>query len=150
MKARTRTTRWLLIAFLFGLLATAAGLTLSGHHGAPTVAKANVAAPTTSAHPVLQQPQPAFIAAVSGKHMLTAPAGTQRYRVAVSTYSNSGAPAMTGASAPQPNMSSGNGATSSSHAATLASRTVGAPLQSNRSVASATNQPPQTGAGDFA
>jgi hypothetical protein len=53
MKARTKSTRWLLLTLLFGLMA-AAGLALTHHHAAPTVAEAHaVAAPAHAAPPKL-------------------------------------------------------------------------------------------------
>lgn len=64
MKARTRTTRWLLVALLFGILATA-GLALTHHHRAATVAKANHA--VVPKHAALQQPHPALLASTGGK-----------------------------------------------------------------------------------
>ena len=71
MKARTRKSRWLLIALLFGFLA-AVGLTLARHHGAPTVAMAHG---VTTPHAVTPQPPLPLSASIGGEHTFAAPAG---------------------------------------------------------------------------
>jgi hypothetical protein len=70
MKARTRKTRWLLIALLFGLL-TAAGLTLLHRRYIPMITAANYAAPT---HSVLGQARTAAVASTAGDDTTWAPA----------------------------------------------------------------------------
>lgn len=72
MKARTRKTRWLLIALLFGLLG-AAGLMLT-HHRRATLANANDAIAPKHAAP--RQSRAALLALAGGGQTLTPPADT--------------------------------------------------------------------------
>lgn len=105
MKARTKKTRWLLIALLFGLLA-AAGLTFTRHHGVRTITATNeVAAPKHTA-----LPPAALVAANVGKQTPALPAGTASSDEAVvGTYYNDQQPHQTGHSDAQSDTSTGGG-----------------------------------------
>ena len=144
MKARTKTTRWLAIAFLFGLIATA-GLTLA-HRGAPSLSKA-----TESAAPVrtvLQLPHlaPALIASTGGPDALT----PRAHRFVGSSYTNSqAATAAALRSDSQSDAPTGNTAWSN-HATDLTGDSNGAPQPQSHPAASGTEPMPQPGAGEVA
>lgn len=147
MKAKTKKTRWLLIALLVGFLA-AAGLALSGHHGAPTVAKAKGATPPT--HAVLAQPHANLVAAIGAKHAFWAPAGARPGDGPTEdTYSNSQAPLLTGHSgAPTNTPTAIAGGWSHVAAGSAAASNNGTQPPSNHP--SATGHAPKDGAGEFA
>lgn len=73
MKARIKTTRWLLISLLFGLLA-AAGMILTHHSGVRFVTTASQ--PVSPKHIVMQKLHAALLAATGGKLTLATPVGT--------------------------------------------------------------------------
>jgi hypothetical protein len=137
MKARNNKTRWLLIALLFGFLAVA-GVTLTRHHGAPTIAKANdTTAPT---HTLLQQPVAALLAVIGGKHVPWAPAGAGRDDEPVaSTYSNN----------PQPRVTGHSGSPSSASNADPAGGSSDGPQPQSNRPSTPANHLPQNGAGEF-
>lgn len=101
MKARTRKTRWLLVALLFGFLA-AVGLTLARHHGAPTVAMTHGAATSHAATP---QPHSPLLASIGGKHTFAVPTGSPDDGLAADTDSNRHQPPLTGHSGAPANTS---------------------------------------------
>jgi len=148
MKARTRKTRWLLIALLFGLLATA-GLTFTRHHGAATLAKASGA---TTPHAVLPQPHAAPLVSIGGKHALGAPAGARfDDGLAVDTDSNSQGRGLTGHFGAPVNTSSTVAAGWSHDAAGPAGgSSIATQPPSRRPAASGPGNPPQDGADGFA
>ena len=137
MKARTKTTRWLLLASLFGLLA-AAGLTITRYYAEPTFAKANDTA--RPPHTVLQQLHAALRAAVGATPLFTAPA--HRHWAGYGTYSNT----------PAHGVIDRAGGTGSSNqtVASAGDPVVGTQPRSHRPVASNTSPAPQPGAGDYA
>jgi hypothetical protein len=142
MKARTKTTRWLLISFLVGLL-TAAGLTVAYHHGVPTLAKAI----TTPARTVLQPRHETLIAATDGPHTLT----HGIHWVVASSYSDSHTPDVTGShSDSHSNAATGSGTGWNNHASGQTADTSGALQPQNHPPTAGTNHVPQAGSGDFA
>ena len=144
MKARTNTTRWLLISFFVGLLA-AAGLTFAYHHGVPTLAKANGLATPTPA--VLQTRHETLIAASGGPHTLT----DGIHWVAPSSYSDTHTPDVTDSrSDSHSNAATGSDTGSSNHAGDQTSDTAGAPQPQTRPATTGTNHVPPAGSGDFA
>jgi hypothetical protein len=147
MKARTRTTRWLTVALLFGFLA-AVGLTLARHHFVRTLA-AHVTAPPT--HAAVQPPDVTLVPATHPGHSGAAPAGTRHYRVALDTYSNSQAPAARGHSDPQSRAGTAGGTGRSSETAGPTGDPIGATQpRVNPLVVAETGSPPHAAAGDFA
>lgn len=97
MKARTKTTRWLLIALLFGLLA-ATGLALTLHHGAPKLVRVHDAA---TPQPALNATLPAAIS--TGTQTVTAPAGAgPDHEFVANTYSNTPPPQTNGGNSNPP------------------------------------------------
>jgi hypothetical protein len=133
MKARNKKTRWLLLALLFGILAVA-GLTLTRHHGAPSIAKANDT--TAPRHTLLQQPVAALLAGIGGKHAPWAPAGAGRDEEPVASPHSR----VTGPSGSPPH---------TSNADPVGASSVGTQPRSNPPATSATNHLPQNGAGEF-
>ena len=149
MKARTKTTRWLLIALLFGLI-VAAGLTLTRHPGTATVATANH--PAAPKHTAPQQPHPALLAASEEKHILHHPASVGRDReFADGLHSGTLRTRVTNRSAAPSNPTAGidTGSTHYSTDPALGSST-GMQPQSARPSAPAASELPQGGSGDFA
>lgn len=144
MKARTKSTRWLLLALLFGLLA-AAGLTLTWHHGTPTLAKANaVAAPV---HAVLKAPAAPLVASTATRHKIT----THFYGVAGGSYSGNQEPdAITSHSDSHSDASSGGGGGWSNHASEQTDESIGAPQPHSHPATAGTNPVPPPGSGDYA
>ena len=146
MKARTKKTRWLLLALLFGLLA-AAGLTLTRHHGR-TVVAATVA--PTPPHAVLPQPHAVLLAATGGKQTLWAAAGALRDEVVTAhthTYSNSRLPQQPGTSDTPSDTPNAVGAGASDEA----TGPTGNPAKpSNTPATAADGHLPQGGAGELA
>lgn len=145
MKARTKKTRWLLIALLFGLLA-AAGLTLTLRHGAPILAKATVA--PGPVHTALQ-PNTALTASIGEGQTLTTPPGAHGHW-AVDAYSDSQPPVANNHSGSHSDTGAGTSSNSGS-ADSAADPIPGARPQSNHPATSDTGHLPQNGgAGDFA
>lgn len=144
MKARTRKTRWLLIALLFGLLA-AAGLTFTRHHARTFVAANVPPAPRV----VLPQPHAVLLASIGGKHTLWTPAGALPDDGATAqAYSNNQQPPQTHSGAPS-NTSTATSAARSSAAAVSAGTSSTAAQPSNQPATAAGNLP-QPGAGEYA
>ena len=145
MKAKTKKTRWLLIALLFGFLA-AAGLTFEHLHGAGTIVKANGAAPTT--HPVSHQPHGALLASIGGKQPLWVPSGARPDDdLVVRAYSNTQGLRVTGHSGTPSNTST---AVATGWSNDSSDPAAGTQPQSNRPTTPATSHVPQSTAGDFA
>lgn len=137
MKARTKKTRWLLIALLFGLLA-GAGLTFTRHHVVRTITATNeVAAPKHSA-----SPHAALFAANVGK---PAPAlllgADSNDEVVAGTYPNRQQPHRTGQSGAQSDASTGGGIE-------LVSRIAGSSGGSNGGSQPQSNHPSTPGTGN--
>lgn len=146
MKARTKKTRWLLIALLFGLL-VAAGLTFTGRHARTFVAASVAPAP---AHVVLPQPHAVLLASTSGKHTLWGPARALSDDGATAqTYSNSQQPPQSHSGAPS-NTSTATSAGWSSTADVAAGASSNGAPPSNRPATASTGQQPQPGAGELA
>jgi hypothetical protein len=144
MKARTKKTRWLLLALLFGLLA-AAGLTFTYRHGVPTLAEANdVAAPV---HAAPQPPHAALIAANVGAPTVT----PHTHRIVASSYVESETPDATPSHSDSPsNPAARSGTGWANDAADHAGDSIGAPQTRSHPAASGSNPGPQPGTGDFA
>lgn len=150
MKATPRTTRWLLIALLFGLLATA-GFTLTQHHGDPTAANAQVTAAPMDVVP--QQHHAGLLAATGGKPTPKAHAGAHfRLEFVHNTHSNVTQPHATGSTNTPSNTSIGvGGGWGHQVAATTGGSADGPQPQGNDHPAtSGTNSLPQNGAGEYA
>lgn len=145
MKATKRTTRWLLIALLFGFLAVT-GLTLAHRHGVRTLAKVNDTALPTHTN-VAQRPLAALIAPTGG-NLIPPPAGTPGRMIG--TYSNSHAPSPGGRSGLPSNAATAIGTAWSNEAADPAERPVGATQPTGRTVTPNNGHPQPAGAGDFA
>lgn len=137
MKARTKKTRWLLIALLFGLL-VAAGLTLTRHHGVRMITASNeVVAPKATA---------SLLAANGGTHAPAFPVGTaSNDEVVAGTYSNSQQPHHTGYSDSQSDTPTRGGIGLSNQAAGPSDGSNGGSQpQSNRPSTSGAGNTPQT------
>lgn len=144
MKARTRTTRWLLISLLLGLLA-AAGLTLTFQHGVAAPAAANGAA--APAHAALQPLHETLNASTGGPHTLT----QGIHWVVASSYSDSHTPAVTdGRPDPHTDTAAASNTGWSSHPADQADDTSGAPQPQSHPATGGTSHVSQAGSGDFA
>lgn len=145
MKARTKSTRWLLLTLLFGLMA-AAGLALTSHHGTPALARANAVAPP--AHTALKPPTPVLVASTGTTHRFT----PHFYGVPASWYSNSElADAITSHSDAHSDAPAGsNGGGWGNHAAEQTDDSVGAPQSQSHPTTAGTNHVPPPGSGDFA
>jgi len=143
MKARTKKTRWLLIALLFGLLA-AGGLTFMRHHGVrPITAGHEAAAPQQPALPHV-----ALLAANNGTRAPVYPAGAaadSNDEVVVGTDSNSQPPHQSGHSDAQSDTSTGGGiGVSNQVAGPAGASNGGSQSQSNQPSTSATGNAPQS------
>lgn len=147
MKARTKKTRWLLIALLFGFLATV-GLIVTAHHGARTNIAAKVA--PTPMHAVLPPPHVVLLGSTDGKHTLLTGVGPIPDDVKTAqTPSNTPQPHQGGQlSTPSDPSLTGGAAPGGDGAVPAGSPNVtGAP---NNSPSVATGQPLQAGAGELA
>lgn len=143
MKARTKKTRWLLIALLLGFLAVA-GMTFL-RHGPTVSAQVSHATPAPAA---LQQPQSAPLAATTGRQPLYVPAAGGAYEGSVSrAYSNS---QQTPATAHSGTGANTTAATPNNPPAYSASAAGNTPAQSNHSAPSNTSQSPQNPANGYA
>lgn len=142
MKARTKSTRWLLLILLVGLMA-AAGLALTHHHANPTVAKLNaVVAP---AH--IAPPETTLVASAGTPHRVT----PRFYGIAASSYSDGQlSDPITNHSDSHSDASSGSGAAWGSHAAGQTDDSVGAPPPQNHPAPTDTHQVPPAGSGEYA
>ena len=141
MKARKKTTPWLLISLLFGLIA-AAGLALTHHDGAPAFAKANGAAvPIHAIHPHLT-----LVAASNEKH-----AGEPHfYWVAESSNLNTRTPEVTTSHFDSHSSAATGGDAGWGSHSHPTDDSVGAPQPQNHPATAGTNHVPQPGAGDYA
>lgn len=149
MKATPRTTRWLLIALLFGLLATA-GFTLTHHHGAPTTANVHV---TVAPKAVVPQHHAILLAATSVTPEPKAHAGAHfRLELVHNTQSNPTQPHVTGPSNTPSNTSTGVGRGWGNQVATATGGSGEGPQPqgNDHPATSGTHSPPQNGAGEYA
>jgi hypothetical protein len=148
MKATTKKTRWLLIALLFGFLATA-GLLFTAHHGARMLVAATLAPPPQ--HAVLARPLLALLADTGGTHTLSTRAGTIADGINTDqTSSNSRQPHESGhSSAPSDSSTTGAAGRSDEGIAPAGGPAV-IRTPGNTPSTAATGQPPQAGAGEFA
>lgn len=137
MKARTKKTRWLLIALLFGLLA-AAGFTFTRHHAVRMITATNeVAAPK---QPAL--PHAALLAANDATHAPGFPAAADSDdEVVAGTYFNTQQPDQTCQSDAQSDASAGGGIE-------LISRVTGSSGGSNGGSQPQSNHPSASGNGN--
>lgn len=144
MKARTKKTRWLLIALLFGFMAVA-GLTFL-RHGPTITAQVSHATPAPAA---LQQPQTAPLASTGGRQPLYVPTAGGADEGSVSdAYSNSQRTPATGHSdAPANTATATSSNNSPAYSASVASNT---PAQSSHPAASNTTQSPPSLANGYA
>jgi nicotinate-nucleotide--dimethylbenzimidazole phosphoribosyltransferase len=145
MKARTKSTRWLLLTLLVGLMA-AAGLALTWHHATPALAKANPLAPP--AHTAVKPPQAALVASTGTPH-----GATPRFHgVATSSYSSSELPdPIKSRSDSHSDASTGNsGGGWGNHAAEQTDDSTGAPQPQIHPATADTRPVPLAGSGDYA
>lgn len=144
MKARTKTTRWLLIALLLGFVAVA-GVTFL-RHGPTTLAQASHTLPAPAA---LQQPDTAPLVATGGRQPLYVPTyGGADERSVSDAHSNSQQTPATAHSDTPANTSTGTSSNNPpAYSASVASNT---PAQSNHPAASNTSQSPQNPANGYA
>ena len=144
MKARTKSTRWLLLTLLVGLMA-AAGVALTWHHAAPAFARADaVAAP---AHTALEPARATLIAATGTTHRVA----PHFHGIVASSYSNSRpADAITTHSDSHPDASAGSGGGGGDHAAEPTDDSVGGPPQHNHPATADHHPVAPPGSGDYA
>lgn len=146
MKARTKTTRWLLIALLFGLLA-ATGLTLTLHHGAVQLAKVH---DTAAPHPAPSSILPTAIGTATQTLTASVGAGPDR-EVVDNTDVTSPPPRTTGGETNTSKTSASPDTAWSNHSNGPAADGDGGGRQGNApSPTSTPGAPAQNGAGDYA
>jgi len=148
MKARTKTTRWLLIALLFGILA-ATGIALTLHHGVPRLARVH---DTAAPHPALNAPPPLPTSISAGVHTLTTPVGAAPEGGIVAYTGSNTAPAdyTDGRSNPPAPPAAAPDAAGSNSSNSPSGGTTGVQQSNGPSTTSTPGTPPQNGAGDYA
>lgn len=146
MKARSKRTRWLLIALLFGFLAVA-GLALVHHHGSRLIAATTDA--TAPAPVMLQQPHAAFRVSDGAWQPLRVPSPGDDDAPVVATHSNTQQLSATGHFDAPANTSSAAPVGSPVASSVGASRNV-TPVQGNRPATSTGSQQPQDPANGYA